>query len=113
MAGRIDPCWIAILSLLLAVLRSLAAGFHARRRLILENLALRHQRLVQNARSMTPALRNAELLFYFANRYRSRPHRSSTGNCRVPTPLETSEQGPLVEFTCVGGLHHLHTRQAA
>jgi hypothetical protein len=41
-------------SLVLAVLRSLVAGFHARRHFALENLALRHQLLVLNRTIKTP-----------------------------------------------------------
>ena len=48
MVGRIEADWIAMLSLVLAVLRSLAGGFLARRHLVLENPALRHQLLVLN-----------------------------------------------------------------
>jgi hypothetical protein len=49
MAYRIDTGWIAMLSLALAVLRSLAAGFRARRNLVLDNLALRHQLYTRQA----------------------------------------------------------------
>jgi hypothetical protein len=45
MVVRIGAGWIAMLSLVLAVLRSPAAAFHSRRHLVLENLALRHQLL--------------------------------------------------------------------
>jgi hypothetical protein len=55
-----------MLSLVLAVLRSLATGFHARRHLVLENLALRHQLLVLNRTIKTPALRNSDRLFWAA-----------------------------------------------
>jgi hypothetical protein len=48
MVVRIGAGWIAMFSLVLAVRRSLAAGFHARRHLVLENLALRHQLMVLN-----------------------------------------------------------------
>jgi hypothetical protein len=43
-----------MLSLVFAVRRSLAAGFHARRHLALENLALRHQLLVLNRTVKVP-----------------------------------------------------------
>ena len=66
MDGRIDAGWIAMLSLVIAALRSLAAGFHARRNLVLENLALRHQLLVLNRTVKAPALRNSDRLFWVA-----------------------------------------------
>jgi hypothetical protein len=52
--------------LVLAVLSSLAAGFHVRRHLVLENLALRHQLLVLNRTAKTPALRSSDRLFWAA-----------------------------------------------
>ncbi len=66
MDGRIDAGWIATLSLVLAVLSSLAAGFHVRRNLVLENLALRHQLLVLKRSIKNPALRNSDRLFWAA-----------------------------------------------
>ena len=63
MDGRIDAGWIAMLSLVLAVLSSLAAGFHVRRNLVLENLALRHQLLVLKRSIKNPALRNLRPAF--------------------------------------------------
>jgi hypothetical protein len=51
-------------SLLVAVLRSLIAGFRARRNLVLENLALRHQPLVLNRKVKSPTLRNSDRLFW-------------------------------------------------
>ena len=66
MDGRIDAGWIAMLSLVLAVLSSLAAGFHVRRNLVLENLALRHQLLVLKRSIKNPALRNSDRLFWAA-----------------------------------------------
>ena len=53
-----------MLSLVLAVLRSLAGALHTRRHLVLENLALRHQLLVLKRTAKTPALRNADRLFW-------------------------------------------------
>jgi len=50
--------------LVFAVLRSLAAALQTRRDLVLENLALRHQLLVLNRTAKTPALRNADRLFW-------------------------------------------------
>jgi transposase InsO family protein len=55
-----------MLSLVFAVLRSLTAGFHARRHLVLENLALRHQLLVLNRTVKAPTLRNSDRLFWAA-----------------------------------------------
>ena len=55
-----------MLSLVFAVLRSLAAGFHARRHLVGENLALRHQLLVLNRTVKAPTLRNSDRLFWAA-----------------------------------------------
>jgi hypothetical protein len=66
MVGRIDQGWIAMLSLVLAVLRSLAAGLHCRRNLVMENLALRHQLLVLKRTIMAPAIRNSDRLFWAA-----------------------------------------------
>ena len=45
--------------------------------------------------------------------HHSRPHRSLTQDSPVPRPVIPPEQGPVVEFPQVGGLHHLYTRQAA
>jgi hypothetical protein len=64
MAVRIRAGWIAMISIGLAVLRILIAGFFVRRHLVLENLALRHQLLVLNRRIKTPALRNFDRLFW-------------------------------------------------
>lgn len=55
-----------MLSLVFAVLRSLVSGFHARRNLVLENLALRHQLLVLNRAVKAPTLRNSDRLFWAA-----------------------------------------------
>lgn len=55
-----------MLSLVLAVVRSLAAGLHCRRNLVLESLALRHQLLVQKRTIKAPALRNTDRLFWAA-----------------------------------------------
>ncbi len=54
MAGQIDAGWVAMFSLLSAVLRSVIAGFRGRRNLVLENLALRHQLLVLNPYGQKP-----------------------------------------------------------
>ena len=64
MAGRIDTGWFAMFSLLSAVLRSAIAGFRARRNLVLENLALRHQLVVLNRKVKAPTLRNSDRLFW-------------------------------------------------
>jgi len=53
-------------SLGFAALRSVAAGFYARRHLVMENLALRHQLLVLNRTVKAPALRNSDRLFWAA-----------------------------------------------
>jgi hypothetical protein len=66
MAVRIRAGWIAMISLRLAVLRSLIAGFFVRRHLVLENLALRHQLLVLNRTVKSPTLRNSDRLFWAA-----------------------------------------------
>ena len=55
-----------MLSLVFAVLRSLTAGFHARRYLVLENLALRHELPVLNRAVKAPTLRNSDRLFWAA-----------------------------------------------
>jgi hypothetical protein len=44
----------------------LASDFHARRYLVLEKLALRHQLLMLKRRTKTPALRNSDRLFWAA-----------------------------------------------
>jgi hypothetical protein len=64
MVVRIRAGWIAMISLGLAVLRSLIAGFFVRRHLVLENLALRHQLLVLNRTVKSPTLRNSDRLFW-------------------------------------------------
>jgi hypothetical protein len=46
MDDRIEAGSIALLRLVFALLRSLVSGFHVRRNLVLENLALRHQLVV-------------------------------------------------------------------
>lgn len=50
---------------------------------------------------------------YFEYYHHSRPHRSLTQDSPVPRPVQTPEQGRVVEFPQVGGLHHLYTRQVA
>ena len=55
-----------MISLGLAVLRSLVAGCFVRRHLVLENLALRHQLLVLNRSVKSPTLRNSDRLFWAA-----------------------------------------------
>jgi hypothetical protein len=55
-----------MLPLVLAVLRSLAAGFHSRRNLVMENLALRHQLLVMNRTVQASTLRHSDRLFWAA-----------------------------------------------
>jgi hypothetical protein len=47
-------------------LSSPAVGFHVRRNLVLENLALRHQLLVLKRSIKNPALRNSDRLFWVA-----------------------------------------------
>ena len=53
----------AMLYRVLAILRSLAAGFHARRNLVLENLALRHPLLVLHRKVPSPAVRTYDRVF--------------------------------------------------
>ena len=50
---------------------------------------------------------------YFDYYHLTRPHRSLVQDSPVPRPVMTLEQGPVIEFPQVGGLHHLYTRQAA
>jgi len=50
---------------------------------------------------------------YFEYYHHSRPHRSLTQDSPVPRPVQTPEQGSVVEFPQVGGLHHLYASQAA
>jgi hypothetical protein len=66
LVGRIDVACQAMPSLVLAILRSLAAGFHARRNLVLEYLTSRHQLLVLNRTVHSPALRTSDRLFWAA-----------------------------------------------
>ena len=66
LVGSIAAGWIAMLTFAVAVLRSLVAGLRARRHLILENLALRHQLLVLNRTVKAPALRISNRLFWAA-----------------------------------------------
>jgi len=49
---------------------------------------------------------------YFDYYHRSRPHRSLSHDSPIPGPVMTPEQGVVVEFPQVGGLHHLYTRKA-
>ena len=102
-----------MLSLVLASLRSMAAGFHVRRNLVLENLALRHQLLVLNRAVIGERHLQTVLENYFEYYHHSRPHRSLAQDSPVTKPVLTPEQGRVVEFPQVGGLHHLYTRQAA
>lgn len=121
MAGRIDPGWIAMLSLVLAALRSLAAGFRARRNIVLENLALRHQQLggaepqdqVPYPSQLRPAFlgnpqrdlvavdegvgdRRTSQILKQNNRYRGEPKSrfASTSDALVNKSPTTSEIGP-------------------
>ena len=50
---------------------------------------------------------------YFDYYHHSRPHRSLTQDSPVPRPVQAPEEGSVVEFPQVGGLHHVYTRQAA
>ena len=49
----------------------------------------------------------------YSDYYHSRPHRSLAQDSPVSRPVMNPEQGPVVEFPQVGGLHHLYTRRAA
>ena len=102
-----------MLSLVVAILRSLAAAFHSRCHLVMENLALRHQLLVLNRTVIGERHLQRVLENFFEYYHHSRPHRSLTQDSPVPRPVMTPEQGSVVEFPQVGGLHHLYTRQAA
>lgn len=53
------------------------------------------------------------LVEYLDYYHQSRTHRSLAQDCPVPRPVMTPDQGSVVEFPLVGGLHHLYTRQAA
>ena len=64
MIDRIETGWVAMLSLVLAVLRSFASALQTRHHLLFENLALRHQLLVLNRAVKTPARRNRDRLFW-------------------------------------------------
>lgn len=64
MDDRIEAGSIAMLLLVFALLRSLVSGFHVRRNLVLENLALRHQLVVLNRKVKAPTLRNSDRLFW-------------------------------------------------
>ncbi len=119
-----------MLSLVLAMLRSLTAGFCARRKLVLENLALRHQLLVLNRTIKTPALRKSDRLFWAAlivmwSRWTTalvivQPQtvvRWHQAGFRLfwrwrsrPRTGRTPKDHELVELT---GLHHLYARKAA
>ncbi len=54
MDDRIEAGSIALLRLVSALRRSLVSGFHVRRNLVLENLALRHQLVVLNREVKAP-----------------------------------------------------------
>ena len=79
----------------------------------MENLALRHQLLVLNRTVIGERHLQRVLETFFAYYHPSRPHQSLTQDSPVPRPVTTPEQGPVVEFPQVGGLHHLYIRQAA
>ena len=79
----------------------------------MENLALRHQLLVLHRTVHSPALRSSDRVFYFEYYHHSRPHRALIQDSPIPRPVMTPEQGKVVEFPQVGGLHHLYTRLAA
>ncbi len=64
MDDRIEAGSIALLRLVSALRRSLVSGFHVRRNLVLENLALRHQLVVLNRKVKAPTLRNSDRLFW-------------------------------------------------
>lgn len=55
-----------MLSLVTTALRTLAEGYYARRNLVLENLALRHQLLVLKRVIKAPVPRNSDWLFWAA-----------------------------------------------
>jgi transposase InsO family protein len=50
---------------------------------------------------------------YFDYYHLTRPHRSLTQDSPVPRPVMTPEQGSVVEFPQVGGIHHRYVRKAA
>jgi hypothetical protein len=102
-----------MLSLVVAILRSLAAAFHSRRHLAMENLALRHQLLVLKRTVIGERHLLRVLDTFFEYYHPSRPHRSLTQDSPVPRPVMTPVPGRVVEFPQVGGLHHLYIRQAA
>ena len=55
---------IRLFSIIFTVLRSLVGAFQARRQLVLENLALRHQLTVLKRSSGKPAFRRADRLLW-------------------------------------------------
>src|SRR6266487_502619 len=50
---------------------------------------------------------------YFEYYHQVRPHRSLCHDSPIPRPVESSEQGKVIELPQVGGLHHRYLRQAA
>jgi transposase InsO family protein len=66
------------------------------------------QVIILNERHLSRVMR--EYLDYY---HRHRTHRALDRDCPVPRPVEEVDQGKIVEFSLVGGLHHRYTRRAA
>jgi transposase InsO family protein len=56
---------------------------------------------------------NRVLRVYVDYYHRHRTHRALDSDCPVPRSVQKADQGKIVEFSLVGGLHHRYTRQAA
>ena len=50
---------------------------------------------------------------YFAYYHKSRVHQSLGLDCPEHRPVQSREEGPVVEIPQVGGLHHRYERRAA
>ena len=125
-----DQAESAMLAILWIVLTYPFSFFRPRQDLALEVLALRHQLMVLKRQTGRPKLRRSDrhlwllLVFhehqlrqllesYFEYYHQVRPHRSLCHDSPIPRPVESSEQGKVIELPQVGGLHHHYLRQAA
>jgi hypothetical protein len=115
-----------VLRWLIFVLRLAAAVLKSRRILLLDNLALRHQLLVvsRNAkRARWPPLDRAlwAWLSHVWSRGRNflrldhgwRTHLGLDKDAPQARRVQGSEEGKIIAFPEVGGLHHRYERQAA
>jgi putative transposase len=64
--------------------------------------------IVFNERHLNRVIR--EYVDYY---HRHRTHRAQERDCPVPRKVEAADQGEIVEFPFVGGLHHRYARRAA